>query len=106
VFRFAIATARVEYDPTPSLKGALAAQKTKHRTAIIDSIAFGRMLRAIEDYQGTPETIAALKILYLTGTRVEKELGSIEWSEIDFEKAVWTVPAEKLGKTKKPLHAP
>jgi integrase len=106
VFRFAIATARVEYDPTPALKGALAAHKTKHRAAIIDPIAFGRMLRAIEGYQGTPETIAALKILYLTGTRVDKELGSMEWSEIDFEKAVWTVPAEKLGKTKKPLHVP
>jgi integrase len=64
------------------------------------------MLRAIEGYQGPPETIAALKILYLTGTRVDKELGSMEWSEIDFEKAVWTVPAEKLGKTKKPLHVP
>lgn len=106
VFRFAIATSRAENDPTPALKGALATHKTKHHPAITDPIVFGGLLRAIDDYNGMPETKAALQLLYLTGTRPDKELGSMEWTEIDFENAVWTIPEKKLGKTKKPLHVP
>ena len=30
----------------------------------------------------------------------------MEWSEIDFNNAVWTIPSEKLGKTKKTLFVP
>lgn len=106
VFRYAIAAGRAENDPTPALKGALAAHKSKPRAAITDPIAFGGLLRAIDDYHGMPETKAALQLLCLTGTRPDKELGSMEWPEIDFGNAVWTVPAEKLGKTGKPLHVP
>ncbi len=106
VFCFAIASGRAEYDPTPAIKGALAAHKSKPQAAITDPIAFGGLLRAIDDYHGTPVTKAALQMLCLTGTRVDKELGAMQWSEIDFENSVWTVPAEKLGKTGKPLHVP
>ena len=75
-----------------TLKGALAAHKSKPRAAITDPIAFGGLLRAIDGYSGMPETKAALQLLCLTGTRPDKELGSMEWSEIDFENAV-CVPA-------------
>lgn len=106
VFRYAIAAGKAENDPTPALKGAIAAHKSKPRAAITDPIAFGGLLRAIDGYSGMPETKAALQLLCLTGTRPDKELGSMEWSEIDFENAVWTIPPEKLGKTGKPLHVP
>lgn len=106
VFRYAIATSRAENDPTPALKGALAAHKSTPRAAITDPIHFGGLLRAIDGYSGMPETKAAIQLLCLTGTRPDKELGSMEWSEIDFANAVWTVPGEKLGKTRKPLHVP
>lgn len=106
VFRYAIATGRAENNPIPALKGALAAHILKPNAAMTDPIAFSGLLRAIDDYSGMPETIAALQLLCLTPTRPDKELGSMEWSETDFENAVWTVPSEKLGKTCKPLHVP
>jgi integrase len=96
VFRYAIATSRAENDPTPALKGAIASHASKSRAAIIDPISFGGLLRAIDGYEGMPETRAALKLLALTFTRPDKELGAMEWSEIDFDKALWTIPANKM----------
>jgi len=42
----------------------------QHRAAIIEPKAFGDLLGAIDGYDGTPETKAALKLLALTFARV------------------------------------
>ncbi len=41
-----------------------------------------------------PATVLALKILLLTGAR-SGELRLAEWSEIDFDNSMWTIPANK-----------
>jgi hypothetical protein len=69
VFRYAIATARAENDPTTALRGALVTPTVIPRAAIVAPIAFGGLLRAIEDYQGAIETKAALELLALTFVR-------------------------------------
>ena len=86
VFRFAIATARAEADPTAFLKGALTSPKVKHRPAITDPVALGGLLRAIDGFSGQPSTIAALKLLPLVFSR-PGELRMAEWSEFDIDKA-------------------
>jgi hypothetical protein len=53
VFRYAVTTARADNDPTQALKGAIAAPKPKHRAAIIDPVAFGGLLRAIDSSWGS-----------------------------------------------------
>ena len=65
VFRFAIATARAENDPTYGLRGALTAPKVRHRAAFIDWDGFAGLLRAIDAYDGATDTRAALKLLAL-----------------------------------------
>ncbi len=47
VFRYAIATARAQNDPTFALRGALITPKPKHRPAITDPVEFGGLLRAV-----------------------------------------------------------
>ncbi len=94
VFRYAIATARAETDPTAVLKGALVAPKTKHRAAITDPVALGAFLRSLDAFDGQPETVAALKLLPLVFTR-PGELRLAEWVEFDLNKAVWTIPASR-----------
>jgi len=47
VFRYAVATARAEADPTEALVGAIAAPVVKHRAAIVEPKAFGALLRSI-----------------------------------------------------------
>ncbi|WP_276199684.1 integrase arm-type DNA-binding domain-containing protein [Chelatococcus sp. XZ-Ab1] len=96
VFRYAIATARAESDPTFALRGALTAPQVKHRAALTDPNAFGGLLRAIAGYDGQPTTSAALQLLSLTFVR-PGELRLACWDEFDLGKGVWTIPA---GRTK------
>lgn len=94
VFRYAIATARAETDPTSALRGALIAPKTKHRAAVTDRAAFGAMLRAIDGYDGQPVTKYALQLMALLFPR-PGELRMAAWGEFDLKAAVWTIPAER-----------
>jgi integrase len=43
---------------------------------------------------------AAIKLLILTGQRLMDVVGA-KWSEIDFERALWTLPAHDPGRSKK-----
>jgi len=95
VFRFAIATARADRDPTADLRGALTAPKAKHRAAITDPTSIGALLRAIEGYQSQAITRLALKLAPLTMVR-PGELRRAEWDEIDFDNREWRIPAEKM----------
>ena len=95
VFRFAIATARAENDPTTALRGALVTPTVTPRAAIVAPKAFGGLLRAIEDYKGALETSAALELLALTFVR-PGELRAAEWAEFDLDAAVWEIPAGRM----------
>ncbi|OYX02061.1 MAG: integrase [Bosea sp. 32-68-6] len=94
VFRYAIATARAEGDPTAALRGALVTPKVKHRAAVTDRAAFGAMLRAIDGYDGQPVTKHALQLMALLFPR-PGELRMAAWDEFDIPNAVWTIPAER-----------
>ncbi len=94
VFRYAVATSRAENDPTVALRGALASPVVTHRAAIIDPKEFGQLLKVLGGYKGAPETVLALQLMPLTFTR-PGELRAAEWSEFDFENAVWVIPAKK-----------
>jgi integrase len=104
VFRFAIATGRAQGDPSGALKGALAAPVVNHRAAIVETKAFGALLRAIETYEGAPKTLAALELLALTFVR-PGELRAAEWAEFDLDTGVWSIPAEKI-KMRRPHRVP
>lgn len=107
VFRYAIATARADNDPTFGLRGALVAPTVSHRAAITDWSAFGGLLRAIWGYEGTPETRAALKLMAVLYPR-PGELRHAEWSEFDLDRAIWTIPAARTKmrrEHRKPLPA-
>ena len=49
---------------------------------------------AAQDVMGYPYG-PLIRMLVLTGQR-EREVADMTWSEIDFEKALWTIPAERL----------
>ncbi|MDA0220985.1 MAG: tyrosine-type recombinase/integrase [Proteobacteria bacterium] len=94
VFRYAIATARAENDPTVALRGALVAPTVTHRPTLLDPKAIGALLRAIDGFQGQPTTRAALQLMAVLFPR-PGELRAAEWCEFDLESAVWTIPAER-----------
>lgn len=95
IFRYAIATGRAERNPAPDLQGALPRAQQRHFAAIVDPKAIGGLLRAIDGYQGAFPTKCALKLAPLVFLR-PGELRTAEWSEIDLERAEWSLPAEKM----------
>lgn len=107
VFRYAIATARAENDPTFGLKGALTAPVVTHRAALTDKKAFGGLLRAVWEYEGMAETRAALQLMALLYPR-PGELRQAEWSEFELDGGIWTIQAARIKmrrEHKKPLSA-
>ena len=104
VFRYGVATARAERDPAQLLIGALTTARVKHFPAITDPVAFGALLRAIEDYQGDPAVMYALKLTPHVFQR-PGEIRHMEWTEVDFEKAVWIIPEGKM-KMRQPHSVP
>lgn len=94
VFRYAVATARAETDPTQALHGALVRPQVKHRAAVTDEKELGALLRAIDDFDGQATTKAALRLLAILFPR-PGELRLAEWSEFDLAKAIWTIPAAR-----------
>ncbi|MFG1298000.1 tyrosine-type recombinase/integrase [Xanthobacter variabilis] len=95
VFRFAIATLRAHVDPTAPLKDALERPMVKHRAALTDPTALGGLMRAIDESDGWPTLRSALLLTALTFARPGEVRGA-RWSEIDCEKAVWSIPAERM----------
>lgn len=95
VFRYAVATARAERDPTVDLRGALKTPEVQHRAAITDPREVGPLMVGIHGYQGTPVVQAALKLSPLLLCR-PGELRHMKWSEIDWDNAIWEIPAEKM----------
>lgn len=95
IFRFAISIGKATRDPVADLRGALAPVQQSHFPTIIDPIAIGGLLRAIESYTGAYVTRFALQLAPLVILR-PGELRHGEWSEVNFETAEWRIVAEKM----------
>lgn len=99
VWRYAVATGRVERDITPDLKGALSPYRGRHFAAITDPVKFGELLRAIQAYKGGIVVRAALQLAPMLFQR-PGELRGAAWAEIDLEAALWTIPAARMKRSK------
>lgn len=94
VFRYGVACGVCESDPCRDLKGALAYHKSKPRAAITDPKEVGQLMRNIKAYPAGTVQQALLWSAY-TFCRA-KEVRQAEWQEIDFERSLWIIPAEKM----------
>jgi integrase len=95
VFRYAIATGRAERDVAADLIGALVPVESSNFAAITDPAEVAGLLRAIDGYQGELVTQFALKISPLVFVR-PGELRKAEWSQIDFDAALWRIPWSRM----------
>lgn len=95
VLRYAVATGRANTKPARDLKGALRRADPRHFPAIIEPKRFGELLRACDNYAVTPVVRAALRLAPMLLLR-PGEFRFAEWSEIDLDAAMWTVPAMRM----------
>lgn len=96
VFKYAIATGRAESDPTYGLEAALKKFKRGHYASIsVDE--FPEFLSCLNKYERhvNRQTFLALQLLLLTFVRT-CELVEAKWEEINFEKAMWVIPVERM----------
>jgi integrase len=94
VFRYAIITGRAEYNPAPDLASALAVPKQKHHP-FLSAEELPYFIKDLEGYTGSIITKNAAKIVMLTGVRTQ-EMRFATWEEIDLERAIWEIPAERM----------
>lgn len=99
VWRYGVATGRVPRDITADLKGALSPYRGRHFAAITDPAKLGELIRAIRAYRGGPIVRAALQLAPMLFQR-PGELRGAEWSEIDLDGALWTIPAARMKRSK------
>ena len=94
VLRYAIQTGILEFNVADALDGVIQTRKTQHRKALkLEELP--SFLNAIDTYPSYPLTGYALQLIVHTFVR-PGELRSAEWKDIDMEKAIWRIPAEKM----------
>ena len=98
VWRYAVATGRVSRDISKDIRGALKPHHGKHFAAITDPVKLGQLIRVIRAYQGGAIVRTALQLAPILFQR-PGELRAAEWDEIDFEKAMWTIPSARMKRS-------
>ena len=88
VFRYAVATSRIDRDITPDLRGALPPAKGGHFASLTDPKQAAPLLRAIDAYTGTFVVKSALQLAPMVFVR-PSELRHAEWAHIDLEYKEW-----------------
>lgn len=103
VYRFAINRyPEITQNPADNLRGELDSRVTVSHAAIVDPRKFGELMRFIDsdDYSSFASVRHGLQLLARTMLR-PGELRQAVWTEIDFDKAEWSLPAHRM-KMKRP----
>ena len=95
VMSYAQITGRTKYNIALGLTKALRPDRAQNYATITDPKGIGTLLRQIDEYKGHFSIVFFLKILPYVFTR-PSELRLAEWSEFDFEGAMWRIPAKRM----------
>ena len=94
IFRYAIQTGYAEFNPADALKDVIKTKKVEHRKSLKQE-DLPPFLNDLDSYPGYMVTRYALQFIVHTFVR-PGELRSAEWKDIDLDKAIWRIPAEKM----------
>lgn len=93
IMRYAVQSGLIDYNPAQEMAGAVASSNRIHRPAL-ELKRLPELLHRIDCYTGRLLTRLAVELTLLIFIR-SSELRFARWSEIDFETAMWTIPAER-----------
>lgn len=93
IMRYAVQSGLIDYNPAQEMAGAVASSNRVHRPAL-ELKRLPELLHRIDGYTGRAMTRLAVELTLLIFIR-SSELRFARWSEIDFETAMWTIPAER-----------
>lgn len=104
VFRYAMSNEWCTFDPAATVDNALTKFERGHFSALTDPKDVAVLLRAIDSYTGGFVVKNALCLAPYLFVR-PGELRQMEWSEIDFDSGIWSIPASKM-KSRQPHIVP
>lgn len=95
LYAYAIQTGRAERNIARDLTGALRPVPQKHRAAITDPTALGKLLRDMEHSTSGIVVKTAMRLSPILFQR-PGEIRAMEWQEINWGEGLWEIPAEKM----------
>lgn len=102
-FRYAIQRGLCRYNPAADLRDILPSVPDNHYPCIPPA-ELPELLHKMDGYKGDALTIAAMHLLALTFVRTGELIGA-RWEEIQFDRAEWHIPKERM-KMKRPHVVP
>jgi len=96
VFSYAVRRDFIKYNPASDLSGIVKNYQRKHKPSMKNE-ELGGFMYDLEQYEehGVFVTQYALQLLVYTFVR-SGEIRTAKWSEFDFEKSLWKIPAERM----------
>ena len=94
-FRYAIMHGLITHNPATDFREVLPTVKPKHMAAPTEPKQVAELLRAIDSFSGSFIVKCAMQLAPLLFCR-PGELRHAEWEEIDLERALWSIPSEKM----------
>jgi len=96
IFSFAVVEGKAKYNPAVPLRKAKFQKRKEKNYRKLNHKDIPKLMDAINDYtQGEPTTRLGLKFIVYTFMRT-KELRFLEWSDIDWNNNLITIPAERM----------
>lgn len=94
VMKYATQEGLIDNNPARDLDGSVTPRKVTHRAALPLN-RLPELLTRIDAYPGRPLTRLAVQLTLLVFIR-SSELRLARWSEIDVDRALWTIPGERV----------
>lgn len=94
VFKYAVVTEKVNYNPVADLQGALSPATPQNYPAL-NAKELPEFLAAFATYPCELQTRIAFNLLMLTGVRTGELIGA-KWIEFDLITKEWRIPAERM----------
>lgn len=98
LFAYAIARGKTQFNPAAAIEARFIAT-ARSRDVALTTLEIGKTLRGIYQSSIKRQNKLALHLLILCMVR-KSELLNAGWKEIDFDKAEWSIPAERMKKDK------
>lgn len=97
IYKYAITLGKARNNPASNIDNdvILKPRIKKHFAAITEPLAVGQLMRDINSYDGSFTVKCALKLSALVMLR-PGELRGAEWSEIDLDAGMWTIPIKRM----------
>lgn len=95
VMEYARIIGYVTHNPAAGLRRVIRPNRHESHAAILEPKEIGQLLRDIDAVHAHPSIHYYLKILPYVFTR-PTELRVAEWAEVDFESAIWRIPASRV----------